>query len=156
MQILADTQPATERQIAFLHTLFDEKFNAVKAAECHEWLNAHRISSATASDKIGKLMALPTYTEEIEDGIYRLADGEIFKVYHTRRGFLATKQLTEDGFFYTGRDPLRRIKASDRMTKAEAAEYGAIYGRCVNCQRTLTDETSIAQGYGPVCAQYFA
>jgi hypothetical protein len=27
---------------------------------------------------------------------------------------------------------------------------------CINCQRTLTDEVSIAQGYGPVCAQYFA
>jgi len=38
------------------------------------------------------------------------------------------------------------------MTVDEAARYGRLYGRCMVCGRTLTDEGSIERGIGPICA----
>jgi hypothetical protein len=38
------------------------------------------------------------------------------------------------------------------MTVEEAKAFGLLYGRCIVCGRTLTDEKSIADGIGPICA----
>lgn len=48
---------------------------------------------------------------------------------------------------------IKRLKASDKMTYEQAREFGAVYGTCVNCGRTLTNELSIALGIGPVCGR---
>lgn len=154
MQVLANEAPATEKQLATLDGLFSRKFDAEKAAECREWLATHRISKATASDRIGKLGKMPDVAsaEDLEIGMYRV-DGEIFKVQRAVHGsgHLYAKRLTEDGFEYaTG--AIRKIKASDRMTLDEAKEYGRLTGTCCQCGRTLTDENSIAEGIGPVCS----
>ncbi len=50
----------------------------------------------------------------------------------------------------------RFVKAEQRMTLEQAKAFGAIYGVCCNCGATLTDETSIEAGIGPVCAGRFA
>ncbi len=42
-----------------------------------------------------------------------------------------------------------------KMTLEEAEEFGALYGFCCRCGRTLTDENSIEAGIGPVCAGKF-
>jgi hypothetical protein len=47
---------------------------------------------------------------------------------------------------------MRFLAEEDRMTLAEASEWGKLYGTCIACGRTLTDEESIAAGIGPVCA----
>jgi hypothetical protein len=151
MQILANTAPATEAQLATLYGLFGEKFDAEKAAEYREWLNTHRISKATASDRISKLYNMPN-VNELDEGMYKVGE-DIFKVYRTReRDILVTKQLIEGSFEYTGKKPLSRITAEHRMTLDEAKEYGRVTGTCCQCGRKLTDETSIAEGIGPVCA----
>lgn len=41
-----------------------------------------------------------------------------------------------------------------RLTAAEAAHYGRLYGRCVFCGRALSDDRSIAVGYGATCAKH--
>lgn len=38
------------------------------------------------------------------------------------------------------------------MTKEEASHFGHLYGMCMLCGRTLTDEASIEMGIGPICA----
>lgn len=38
-----------------------------------------------------------------------------------------------------------------RMSFAEAQKFGRLYGTCAVCGRTLTNETSIDRGIGPVC-----
>lgn len=43
----------------------------------------------------------------------------------------------------------------ERLTKDRAAELGRLYGRCVACGATLTDEESIERGMGPICASKF-
>jgi len=156
MNTLATTSPASEAQLTLLRKLFVEKFDAEKAAECAAWLDAHKLSKATASHKITTLLALPTVNRaaELDEGMYKVGE-EIFKVYHTQAGHIATKQLTEDGFEYTGRKPLAVIKPEHRMTLDEAKEYGKITGTCCNCGRLLTNEESIAAGIGPICASKF-
>ena len=38
------------------------------------------------------------------------------------------------------------------LTEDEAAEFGKLYGVCMLCGRTLTNEESIERGIGPICA----
>lgn len=152
--VLATKVPATERQIAELHKQFDLKFDTEFAAACHEWLNTRRISKATASAKLTQLFARPN-VNELDEGMYRVGN-DIFKVYRTREtNRLVTKTLTEDGFEYTGMKPLSFITAEHRMTLDEAKAYGKVTGTCCNCGRKLTNESSIADGIGPVCAGKF-
>lgn len=105
------------------------------------------IDSVTTVDK------LPWVPED--SGIYKNSLG-IFKVYKALNGtHMLCKQLViEDGvsgFLYRG-GPRRFVKHDQRITLEEAKEFGTIYGVCAMCGRTLTDETSIANGIGPICA----
>ena len=91
-----------------------------------------------------------------QDGIYRLGDVIVkVQVAVNGSGNLYAKRLVVDGdhgsFVY---EPglIRRLSATDRMSVEEAAAFGKLYGFCIQCGRTLTDETSIAAGIGPVCA----
>jgi hypothetical protein len=148
---LATKYPASPAQIAKLHEMFDEKFDAEKAAVSHEWLNTNRISKAFASEKLTELFAMPS-VNELDEGMYRVND-EIFKVYRTRdKDILVTKQLIEGIFEYRGKKPLSSITADHRMTLEEAKEYGRVTNTCCVCAAKLTAEDSIAAGIGPVCA----
>jgi hypothetical protein len=162
MNTLAISSPASEKSINYLVALLAERIeDETTALAAITWVQEHKLSQALVSAKIKEYEGKPKFrnayrsTPAVDEGMYKV-NGETFKVYRTRKGYLATKRLTEDGFEYTGQRPLNSIKPEHRMTKEEAAEYGDLYGVCINCQRTLTDEVSIAQGYGPVCAQYFA
>lgn len=161
MNTLATQYPATEKQINFLIKLLAEKIeDPAKALDAIKWVEEHKMSKATASAKISEYMAMPSVrkafssTPELDEGMYKVGE-EIFKVYRTQAGHIATKQLTEDGFEYTGRKPLASIKAEHRMTLDEAKEYGKVTGTCCNCGRMLTNEESIAAGIGPICASKF-
>ena len=55
-------------------------------------------------------------------------------------------------FEYLGLASKRLPKNAIRMNLEEAAKFGAIYGFCCVCGRTLTKEESIAAGIGPICA----
>jgi hypothetical protein len=152
--VLATQYPATPVQIAKLHEMFDEKFDAEKAAVSHEWLNTHRISKALASQKLTELFAMSS-VNELDEGMYKVGE-DIFKVYRTREtNRLVTKTLTEDGFEYTGMKPLKFITAGHRMTLDEAKEYGKVTSTCCVCAAKLTNEESIANGIGPVCGSKF-
>lgn len=108
------------------------------------------------------------------DGMYRNPEtGKIFKVYYTvhGRGVLVAKELVlldesqwytktvrrkevlvKAEFVYRGLAGLRELTADMKMTLEEGKKYGAIYGVCVRCSATLTNEESIERAMGPVCA----
>lgn len=61
-------------------------------------------------------------------------------------------EVTHKVSFEYEQGAMRKISAANRLTKEQAKAFGALYGTCVFCARTLTDERSIDAGYGPTCA----
>jgi hypothetical protein len=111
---------------------------------------------------------------DADAGMYRHPEtGEILKVYkavHGSGNMVAKRLLIEreperDGdtitvpavinWLYLGLAS-RFVRGHVKMLLDEAVKFGRIYGVCCRCGRTLTDETSIENGIGPVCIQYFA
>lgn len=110
--------------------------------------------------------------DEVTEGMYRKG-GEIFKVqravhgsgqlYAKRLVVDAEAELDEDGkivepaavHFEYASGAIRGLTADDKMTLTEAKEFGALYGTCCVCGRTLTNETSIDEGIGPICKNKF-
>ena len=96
----------------------------------------------------------PVVNDRVEDGFYEADNGRIVKVQTAVHGSgrqYAKLLDTEDGSFdYAGRGPL--AWGLTPLTLERAQELGQLYGVCMRCGRTLTDEGSIAAGIGPVCA----
>jgi len=93
------------------------------------------------------------------EGMHKIGD-RIFKVQVAVHGSgnLYAKELVRDGDRWTfeyARGAMRSLSASSKMSLAEAKEFGALYGTCCVCGRTLTNETSIEEGIGPVCGGRF-
>lgn len=106
---------------------------------------------------------------DLQDGMYRTADGEIYKVqravhgsgriYAKKLAALADPRQLKNGIrtheFRYEAGSLRKLTAEMAMTLEEARTWGALYGSCCRCGLTLTDEKSIADGIGPFCAKKF-
>ena len=50
---------------------------------------------------------------------------------------------------------MRCLRKSDKLTWLEARDFGAAYGACVACGRTLSDPRSLVQDYGATCAGHY-
>ena len=179
----AQTKPATEKQVGFLLRLAGERPMWANVENLHDdtirGFATAPDGKATASYWIGEALKVPkealpaaqqAVQAELEDGIYRTADGTIYKVYHTVHGAnqQAAKKLniTEAGtdpetgkplyngsFEYLGKKPLYSLTAGDMLSQEEAMQFGLVYSFCCNCTRDLTREESIYVGYGPTCAK---
>lgn len=106
-----------------------------------------------------------------QDGMYIDAEGVIYKaqfnkasgdgrrlyakrlIVDNEREFLADPANVEPHVrFEYAAGVIKCLTADMRMTIEQAKAFGALYGTCCVCGRTLTDERSIADGIGPVCA----
>jgi hypothetical protein len=97
----------------------------------------------------------PASREPVTEGMYQMPDGMIAKVQravHGSHNLYAKALNTDTGSFDYVPGLIRRLSADQRMTVEEAKAFGLLYGRCIVCGRTLTDEKSIADGIGPICA----
>lgn len=87
-----------------------------------------------------------------------MVDGKVVKVYVTQNGRKAGKVLTGHSFTYE-RGATVGLSEATLMTAEQARAYGRQTGTCCNCGEQIghgdTESTlrSLAQGYGPVCAQ---
>lgn len=100
----------------------------------------------------------PANKPQVDEGMYQM-NGQIYRVQMAVHGsgYLYAKVLVPPTM--TGGKPrfkrapsaLYKLRPEHRMTPEQAAEFGALYGFCVVCGRTLTDEQSIAKGIGPIC-----
>lgn len=107
-------------------------------------------------------LAQQTPRGELEDGMY-LRDGIIYKVQHAVHGSgkQYAKQLVRDEddatdwHFEYAVGMVYKLGPSMKMSLEQAKEFGALYGTCCVCGRTLTDENSIEAGIGPICASRF-
>lgn len=101
-----------------------------------------------------------------EAGMYQ-RDGIIFKVQQNReKSRVYAKKLQECSgarfaeqgdvvhfeFVYE-RGAVWSLTPEDRMTEAQATEFGVRTGMCCVCAAPLKDAVSVARGIGPVCAK---
>lgn len=167
METITNTnRPASEKQQAFVARLLAEKDTTGTAYEgwTPDWSVA---TTRSASHVIDYLMSLPRKAEgsapaatEVPEGMHRL-NGKVFKVQRAVHGSgnLYAKQLVrqdeERWTFDYAPGVIRNLSEDTAMTLEEAKEFGALYGTCCVCARTLTNEESIEAGIGPVCASKF-
>lgn len=166
---LRNVEPATMKQLSFIRKLVTEK---TEGLELSTWLDVLAqvenfeldYSKAQASRSIDILLSKPRLNTvaaapaakpaELEDGIY-LLNGKVVKVVHAVHGSgnqYGKVLNTDTGSWDYTPGIVRRLTADDKLTLEKAKEYGQLYGMCMVCGRTLTDEVSIEQGIGPVCA----
>jgi hypothetical protein len=145
---------ATPRQISFLRTLADERDYDLSR------FDLSTLTVREASETIEHLLARPrvtgvTLVAELEIGMYRVANGDIYRVQRSREsGRLYAKKLdwANNSFVYEA-GALRVLTADDRMTLDEAKAWGVETGICCVCSAFLTDPKSVEAGIGPVCAR---
>lgn len=161
----------TAKQEAFLNSLLAER--PMYRDVMNYWpSNIAKLTKAEASTLIGEVKAVAKEGSDastkggavptLDDGIYRKGDQYVL-VYHTVHGqnVQVGKVLivtdNGDGTFsgewdYRGRNILRDMDASMKLTQEEAKHFGQVYGLCVRCAATLTKEESKHVGYGSTCA----
>ena len=90
-------------------------------------------------------------------GFYKVGN-DVFKVTPARTSdrTFAHRLITADGaapeWEYQGLGRRFIPEYSDKLTLAEAKQYGHTHGYCLICGRLLTAEQSVADGIGPICA----
>lgn len=143
---------ASEKQVAFITKLLAERQYAGEVV-------LSTIGKRQASVLIDELLAAPRKTAttgtDITDGFWVLGT-TVYKVQRAVHGSgnLYAKVLNDftGRFEYTsGAITLLRNGKAEKLTLERAKELGKLYGRCMICGATLTDEKSIAMGIGPVC-----
>jgi len=87
-----------------------------------------------------------------EPGVY--FDGEHYYkvVWNQTQTNLYAKVWDAEWVYAPG--AMKRLTAGQKVTAEQAAKFGRLWGSCVFCSRMLTDERSVAVGYGPVCAEH--
>lgn len=136
-----------------------------QGATVAEIRDCYKFAALLDSPELADVLALPEQERpEITDGMWKLGD-TIYKVqWNLAKTNLYGKRLDLEAtgpdnafsaavFVYEAGVP-RKLAAgfAHKLTLEEAKEFGALYGTCCVCGRTLTNEASIEAGIGPICA----
>lgn len=140
------TRYATEKQLNLITRLSAEK--GLPKPELGG------LTIETASALIEELFRAPRKGGVSAVGMYRNAQGEIFKVQRSSAGRFYAKKLNASGRGFTyAQGAILSLTAGDKMTLEQAREFGVLTGNCCVCGRELTDPQSVERGIGPVCGR---
>jgi hypothetical protein len=163
--------PASEAQVRFITDLAQRVYGPDNAPEhiaalgesgifddsrkASATIDALKVAARNAAHPIRPAVA------ELEDGMYRLPNGDILKVQHAVHGsgrqyakrLVPPAEFGGKAEFEYAPGAMRVLAPEHRMSLEDAKAFGALYGTCCVCGRTLTDEKSIAAGIGPVCGK---
>lgn len=149
-------KPASQKQIDFLNKLIDQKdVNSSLKAEIEKMI-VDGMTIKGASRLIESLLAEPNKPiagAVTEPGFYQNDNG-IFKVKLSQSNRFYALELQENCWEYAP-GAMHKIKSDDKMTLERAKQYGRMTGKCILCNRLLTNENSISEGIGPICASRF-
>jgi hypothetical protein len=166
-QPVAVVNGPTDKQIAFINKLLDEKEHDFTDRD--DLLNG--INRKAASFLIEQLMGKPKKSKQgtpatLEDGIYEY-ENEVYRVYHTVHG--ANQQVVSlvnthapkeskktDKFTYLGKAPLAFLRPEHKMPFDAACKIASAYEWCIACGTILHNDKSVELGIGPVCRGKFA
>ncbi len=163
----APANEASEKQIDLINKLKAERDLTGKdikrslelgREQWRQGLFGREQASALITDLLGAPRPALPEAAEVPEGMHKVGPN-IFKVQRSpQTGRLYAKRLDgkgdQWGFVYAP-GAVRSLSEATVMTLEQAKEFGALYGTCCRCGRTLTDEGSIEAGIGPVCATYF-
>lgn len=159
------SNPATERQVAFIKRLENERdwaavddHGGINTDTIMNVLDGKSISKTEASSAITYLLACNKTKEAgvLAAGMYKVGD-DIFRVYLGQQsGQMLAKRIVGSkeegyGFTYAGRAD-RFVTAANRMSLEEAKGWGKATESCCVCARRLDVPESVDAGIGPVCA----
>lgn len=158
---------ATAKQIDFINGLkADREFDPAVIETATALWRAEAFDTQAASVTINALLAsprikrIPAPSDPDLQGMHKIGD-LIVKVQRAIHGSgnLYAKALVQDeegDWFFEYRPGLiREVSNQTKLTLEQAREWGALYGTCAVCGATLTNETSIEAGIGPVCRRKF-
>lgn len=123
--------------------------HAVQTA--HGWKTYHAINKCVTTDDSPRIVVEAKRA-------YRCEDGTIGIAYTTQNGNLAMRRLVihEDGKgsleYWKGGVAIVRATGSV-LTQEEASELGKVHGFCICCCKDLSEDQSLAVGYGATCAR---
>lgn len=158
--------PATENQINYLSDLLATRvIDANYRAMIEERIADGTLDKTLASDAITSFRLAPKAAAKpapsVSEGMYR-KDGVIFRVHRSREsGNLYAKRLeldllnNEKPRFVYAKGAIMHLTSADAMSREDAKAFGVETGICCVCGAFLTDEKSVAEGIGPVCAKRF-
>jgi hypothetical protein len=184
--VVANEAPATDKQIAFLCSLADQKLPADEASVTKRQATEGHWGRRSISPEINRLRDLPRRPAEVAldghetnataqtpvdlaSGMYRM-DETIYKVQVAVHGSgrpyakrlvqievevdpSRVQDVTEKVWrFEYAPGMVHKLRPEHKLTLEEAKAFGALYGTCCCCGRTLTNEESIENGIGPICA----
>lgn len=161
-----NTYPASERQVEYLRFLLEQRvwptYLPMTCEDAAQRVMEGTLDGLTASNLIDALKSAPTVatnrTQALEVGMYRTADGTIYRVHESREtGRKYAKRMVWDMLteskprFDYDRGAIYTLTADDRMTTEQARAWGVETGVCCVCGAFLTDSRSVARGIGPIC-----
>lgn len=150
---------ASEKQEAFIQKLIGERDTDQLGPD--ELLLARKREHTfnEARTIIDVLLQLPVVDRDPPEGIHFIND-TVYKVQVAHQGsgkkyakkLIVGSEQGADGWLYVGRDKtFHQLSDDTLMTLEQAKKFGRLYGMCCVCGATLTDETSIERGIGPIC-----
>ena len=148
---------ASVKQVSFIQSLAAERAYNVD--------NCETLSVKEASNLIASLLSMPKAMAApkakasplVGEGVY-FHTGHVVKVKRAIHGsgrLYSTVFNPETTQWDYKPAVLMVLTEEDRLTYEKAKEFGQLYGMCAVCGRTRTDEESIANGIGPICAGKF-
>ena len=161
---MTTTYPASERQVDYLTSLLNSRIVSSEVrSDIEGRISDGTLSNTTASTFIDILKASPIAGAgskfQLPVGMYRTSDGTIYRVHESRdSGRRYAKRMDYDLFsdkprFVYEKGGISQLTLNDRMTLEQAKAWGVETGFCCVCGAFLTDEKSVANGIGPVCAK---
>lgn len=156
------SQPASEKQINYIHSLIEKKFDAEGKTKIYLTMKHKPLSKVGAHKTIEKLVKMPDLDDlipkmgDMNDGVYLVGD-RVFKVYHTAPRFgskLRIKQYDPriKKFYKVGVLMAKQVREEAvPMTIEQMREFGKDQKICLVCSARLTDPESQAYGIGPTC-----
>lgn len=149
---------ASEKQVSFALKLESERNGVPQHSEQALAVMDRR----TISTLIDGLLVIPRSATKpsapkkssgVDDGFYRL-NGEYVKVVWNQAG-TRKYAMVYDGAHWdyeSAKGLYGKLTAAHALSAEDAAAFGHLYGKCVFCHLRLTDDRSLAAGYGRDCA----
>lgn len=152
--------PASDRQVNYLTSLLNERvFDTDKRDEALAKIRLGDMDKSTASYFIDLLLRAPKIRAaaprvELEEGGMYMYEGTVYHIRRSNAGHLYAVKLVGRSFQFV-RGMMNVLTPEHQLTLEQAKAYGVQYGVCCVCGRTLTNEVSVAEGIGPICAGRF-